>query len=366
MSAEVILAPATPETRRAEPSRRLAWVDAARGYCVVAVVLFHVLSWWALSGEFDVAQRGDRFWTIVGSWLGSLRMPLLLAVSGLVMSRQVRAGLRRSTTVFRAATNAYLYVVWVAIYAVFFALVDVDGLPHRFEGLLPTLRQVVVPGTTLWYLFALALYVPILAALHRVPSWIVLTLLVPLSVWAHSLEVPGTFVPRVLELTLFFAIGVYAAPFLRAAAERVGVLMVAAVMVVAAGATLLGRVAEGPIGMGVLFVLRGIAFMVMAVLAVAYLSRWRLFLRLGVFLGRHTLSLYVLHPLAVYLLIAATPALAGPLGKVWESELGAFIAPVVVVCVIVAICRLVELGTRAAQGSAIWELPPRLRARFGR
>ena len=77
------------------PTRaRLGWIDAARGSCVLAVVLFHVISWHLPA--LDVAPGAERVLEPVTSYLGSLRMPLLLAVSGMLAGPRVMAGFRRS------------------------------------------------------------------------------------------------------------------------------------------------------------------------------------------------------------------------------------------------------------------------------
>ena len=72
------------------------------------------------------------FWGSVNPALGSVRMPVLLAVSGLVLSRQVRGGLHLRTTGYGEATNYYLYVVWLAVYALASAVVsNGDPAPPR-------------------------------------------------------------------------------------------------------------------------------------------------------------------------------------------------------------------------------------------
>lgn len=353
--------------REPGPAPRLAWVDATRGFSVAAVVLFHVVLWWALASPDGIAEPGDGLWRTVNSWLGSVRMPVLLAASGLVMSRQIRAGLHRSTTVFRAVSNYYLYLVWLVLYAVFFLLVPATDLPHRIDGPGDLLVQVVAPATTLWYLFGLAVFIPLLAVAHRVPVWAVFAVLVPLSVWAHALDDTASFWPRILEVFVFFALGVYGAPLLRRLGERAGPVLLVAAAVVAVGVTLLGRVMDGPVLGGLLFVLRGTAFMVLAVVAVALVVRWGPALRLGTSLGRHTLAVYVLHPLWICLLLWATAGAADRLvDGVLAAPAGALLAPLVVTAAVIGLSLGVEALTRRAGWTAVWELPSTLRTRFGR
>src|SRR5215213_6048735 len=111
---------------------RVAWVDAARGASVAAVVLFHVSLWWYLPLQAELWGPAGRVWATVNSYLGSVRMPLLLAVSGLVGAGAIRAGLRDRRTATRAVANGYLYVVWLVVYAVVYALLP-GPLPHRVD-----------------------------------------------------------------------------------------------------------------------------------------------------------------------------------------------------------------------------------------
>lgn len=148
------------------PESRLLWADAARGASVLFVVLFHVLLWHLNDYRATMWGPADRVWTKFNAVLGSLRMPLLLGVAGLVASRRILLGLSEPRNLVRAASNYYLYVVWLLIYAVYFAFVSDPALPHRVDGLADVVFQLVFPNTTLWFVYALALYVIFLSAMH--------------------------------------------------------------------------------------------------------------------------------------------------------------------------------------------------------
>ncbi|GEL94959.1 acyltransferase [Cellulomonas composti] len=327
---------------------RLEWIDAARGYSVAAVVLAHVVLWHAADPGVPVADVGASLWDRVYSVLGSVRMPVLLAVSGLVVAGRVRAGFRAGGLTVRVARNYYLYVVWLLIYAVFYAVVREPGLPHRVDGPLDVLRQLVVPGTTLWYVFALAVYIAVLGALYRAPAWAVLGGLAVLSVVTATFTTSDQVWSKVPELAVFFAIGVYGSGVLRRLAERASVPLAFAAAFVAAGVTALGRFTAGhDVAGAVLSLARGTAFLVVAVLVVVLAVRWNPVRRLGLALGRQTLPIYVLHPLWIALLIVA----AGSVGHdveaaVLGSTLGAILYPAVVGSVVVALCLAVGTGVR--------------------
>ncbi|WP_029290041.1 acyltransferase [Cellulomonas sp. HZM] len=359
---EALVAPAT--TVRGAP--RLEWVDAARGFCVAAVVLYHVVLWQvAASPKESVDPPARSLWGFVDATLGSVRMPVLLAVSGLVLARQVRAGVHRSTTVFRSLNSYYLYVVWLAIYAVFYAVLRTDGLPHRVDGV-AVLRQLAVPDTTLWYVYALAVYTIMLAALSRVPPAIVLPALTALTVVVHAaVDTNGQWV-KVPELFVFFAIGVYGSEMIRRLAERASLVVLGVAAAAAVGVTACGRFVGDGYGAGLLFVLRGAAFMVVCVVAVVLVVRWRPAARLGVALGRRTLGVYVMHPLWIALLLTAAGAWASDaVANVLASRL-ALVYPVVVTIAIIAASIGVQSGLGRAGARWPFEMPARWRHALGR
>ncbi|GMA86216.1 hypothetical protein GCM10025868_14660 [Angustibacter aerolatus] len=199
-----------PATPVAAPSARLDWVDAARGACVFAVVLFHVTLWHVLpllSREHDPATQALRQ---VNAYLGSLRMPLLLLISGLLAASTLRRGLGDGKVRLRIAFNAYLYLVWLVVYTVFYLSATPAGTPHRIDSLGEAARRLVLPETPLWYVFAMALYAAVLAALHRVPPLAVLVGLAVLSVVTSAVS-DGDGLAVKVPLAVFFAAGVYGA-----------------------------------------------------------------------------------------------------------------------------------------------------------
>ncbi len=346
---------------------RLAWVDATRGYCVAAVVLFHVVLWHFGSNGAEVAPAAGRLWGFVNSALGSVRMPVLLAVSGLVLARQVREGLHLRTTGFRAANNYYLYVVWLLVYAVFYGVFAQAYLHHRVDGW-GIVRQLVVPATTLWYIYALALYIVVLAVVRRVPPWVVLSVLVVLSTVVHSARFGDLALwLKVPELFIFFAIGVYCADLVRGFAERANLTRLLLALVVAVGITAAGQLATTPLADSLLFVLRGTAFMALAVTVVPLAVRWHPVRRLGAALGQRTLIVYTMHPLLIGVLtIVATGPARKAFERVWATELWAVLYPLVVTLVIVLVCMGFQILAERARLGLLFEMPLRWRMRFGR
>ncbi|GIG28917.1 acyltransferase family protein [Cellulomonas marina] len=360
-----VTAPADPAAGPTAPRPRLAWVDAARGWCVVAVVLFHVIAWSAR--RLPVAGLPAGVWDDVNMVLGNLRMPVLLAVSGLVLSRAVRAGASRAGTVTRAAGSYYLYLVWVAVYVLFYLLVREPTLPHRLD-LADLPAELVVPTTPLWYVLALAVYVLVLPALQRVPAPVVLTALVVLSTGSQVLdrldgrlgEPLGLKVP---SLFLFFALGVHAAPHLRRLAERSTLPVVVIGGVLSLGLMEVGRFVPAAWG-AALYDLRGVVFLVFSLTAVAWACRWAPVRDLGQWLGRRTLGVYVLHPLLIaLLLVLQLGPLSGAFAAVVRTPLGGALYPLAVTAVLVATAIGLQHLAERTPARVLFAVPAGLRAR---
>ena len=150
-------------TRPATTSLRMAWVDVAKGASIVLVVLVHVTTKHLVHlGDVSEGIRAD--WITFGRWMRPVRMPLFFLLSGLLAASALRSGDR--TKLRRRVVRSYeLYVVWMLLQTV---LVDrylrpgmvtthLDGFVHALW----------LPVSNLWYLWALAAYVGVLALVPR-------------------------------------------------------------------------------------------------------------------------------------------------------------------------------------------------------
>lgn len=337
---------------------RLGWVDAVRAACVLAVVLFHVTSWHALA--LELPPVADRTWTVVDGYLGPMRMPLLLAVSGLLAGRRISLGWRSPSAAERAASSYYLYLVWLAVYVALYAaldaVLDARWLPHAINGPGEAVVELVWPQTPLWYVFALALYVLVLTSLSRVPPWAVLTGLAVVSVASQLGDWDVGLVEKIPDLAFFFGVGVYGRTPLSRFAEhldwrRTAAALAAAVTTVAAGSVL-------PAGAphAALVLARGVAFLLLGVAAVVLLIRWSPLARSGSWIGQHTLPIYVLHvPLLLVLLavVGREPTLPGPLA----NPAIALAYPVIVTAVLVGLTLVLHRTLLRLRCDALFAMP---------
>ena len=284
---------------------RLPWIDAARGACVVGVVLHHVCLW-------QLPPLGDALWrpglveeTRMDAYLTSVRMPVLLAISGMLAARRIREGWSRPAAVVRAASSYYLYVVWLALY---FALdlVFSSVNPWRIGSISDLLIQLFLPETPLWYIFALALYVIMLTAVRRLPPWLVLGTLATLSVAMLGLGFEGRmwWWVTVPERAVFFAVGVYGGWLLKALAARRRITDLLIAALVALGYVVLGAWPVAAVADNLEHVLGGFVCIVLAAAFFPQVVRWRPLASVGKFVGARTLQIYLLHsPLILLALI---------------------------------------------------------------
>ncbi len=324
---------------------RLQWIDAARGACVVAVILFHVCSWQFLPLDRALWQPGREAWIEVDRYLGSVRMPMLLAISGMLAARRISEGWSRPGAAVRVASSYYLYVVWLVLYLAsdrVFSSVDL----YRIGSIGDFLTQLFVPETPLWFIFALALYVVVLTSVRRVPPWFVLGALAALSVAVLSTE-PGPTWWRVPENTVFFAAGVYGGRLLQALAARRRITDLLIATVVALGSVVLAKWRIGPVGDSLEHMFHGIVCIVLAAAFVPHLVRWRPLAAAGNYVGRRTLQIYLLHPPLILLVLvllnhAGTDWLGGALRNPLVTALWPIVLTLVIIVLAVLIHRVLE------------------------
>lgn len=328
-------------------SRRLVWPDAAKGACIVLVVLWHVTrkDYLQLDWRLDVPVAGA--WGTLSVALLPVRMPLFFAISGFFAARQLdrpwRGVLGR-----RVAPLLWVFVLWTLLQTV--VMQAVSGFDTAIAATPRELAtQLTVTPGNLWYLLALATYVVVARAARRAP-WVALAAALLLGTVAAAgwVPTPGNRYGLLTNLP-FFLLGAlltrhgdvvrrHATP---ARARRAGAALVAAFLV---GATLwigLGldtvpgvRPALGLLGAGA-----------GAVAAVA-LSRLPVLGAGLTALGRRTMPVYVVHlPLVAFVHVASARLV--PTGSTAVAVAYPLLATALVLVASLALHRaLVGLGGR--------------------
>jgi uncharacterized membrane protein YcfT len=271
--------------------KRVDWVDYAKGFCIVMVVMMHS----TLGVEAAAGREG---------WLHALvafakpfRMPDFFLLSGLFLARVIdrdwRLYLDRKVVHF-----AYFYLLWTAIQLAFKA----PGLASQHGAAAVAylyLESFIEPFGTLWFIYLLPIFFVVSKLVRGIP---------PILVWliAAALEIAPiatgwTLVDEFAGRFVYFYSGYVLAPFVFRFAKWVqtapkvarGLLLWALVN----GALVYAGYAEVP-GVSLVLGMLGAG----AVVAVAALLAKRESLRFLRTCGRHSIVIY----LAFFLPMAAT------------------------------------------------------------
>lgn len=356
-----------PEPRGSTSASRLPWIDAARALAIVTVVLLHVSigHYYGLQHSANLAvYRWDR----VNQVIALIRMPLLFVVSGMLASGKIRRGFTRGNTILSAATNYYLYLVWLAVYGVLFVIsgpIEVPFEPARWQDYA---IQIVEPRTPLWFVFGLALYLLAFTALRRVPGWIMLPATAWISVWASmTWTVESPLWTRVVLYVVYFALGVYGREALIRLATSSWALVTSATVAYLGYKliTLATLMSLKPLDLEnalTLLVLQSGASM-FGIAASAQLCRLPWWRAAGTWVGRRTLGIYVMH-IPVIVLIDFAVRL-GPLA--WIDHLTGSVPrfdalyPLLLTAVVIILCVWLEKALGALRLAHLFRLPSRYR-----
>ncbi|WP_443136806.1 acyltransferase family protein [Methylobacterium sp. Leaf85] len=145
------LAPATQiPGPGAEEALRLAWVDVAKGLCIVLVVMMH--STLGTGNEMG----GEGFLHNVVAFAKPFRIPDFFLLSGLFVGRVIDRDWRLFAD-RRVVHFAYFYLLWVLIQSAVKYGQIVDGAgPGAFLAHLA--HALVEPYSTLWFIYLLAVF----------------------------------------------------------------------------------------------------------------------------------------------------------------------------------------------------------------
>lgn len=169
---------ATAETAAVRPigddSARVGWVDAAKGICIILVVMLHS----TLGAEDLMGSKG---------WLGNVvtfawpfRMPDFFLISGLFLARVIDRPWRRYLD-RKVVHFVYFYVLWLTIQ---FAFKGPGMVAEQGAGATvgEYLLSFVQPYGTLWFIYMLPVFFVITRLLKGVPAWLVLAVAAVLEI----------------------------------------------------------------------------------------------------------------------------------------------------------------------------------------
>ncbi len=196
---------------RVNSGHRVDWVDYAKGFCIVFVVMMH-----STLGVGD-ALGGEGFMHYVVAFAKPFRMPDFFLISGLFLSRVIGRDWR--TYLDRKVVHFfYFYVVWMTIQFVVKApwLVAEHDAGH---AVLLYLEAFVEPFGTLWFIYLLPIFFVVTKLsrnIHPGFVWAIAAIL-EMSHWHTGWTVPDEFAARFV----YFYTGYILAPHIFTVAKQV-------------------------------------------------------------------------------------------------------------------------------------------------
>lgn len=179
---------------------RIAWIDYAKGICLVAVVCMYT--------AYYVQDAGGAGW--MQYWVDfarPFRMPDFFLIAGLFLARTIdrpwRDYLDKKVVHF-----TYFLVLWTTIY--FAAELVLTGNLAGKTLWLEYLRWYVDPYHMLWFIAMLPVYFLVTRALRGIPWWIVLAVAALLQIWGP--ESGWRHLDRFSERYVYFYAGYALAP----------------------------------------------------------------------------------------------------------------------------------------------------------
>ncbi len=141
----------------ASPGARLHWMDAVRGTAILLLLIWHAS---AVPEMYDITMPD---WVrALNAFVLPYRMPTLMLLSGMLLSRSLRKPLPQYYA-GKFAMIMWPYVVWVIIAK--FTFLEVVGLPwYHWRAWYST--------SYLWFLFFIGVYYLIAPMLRRLPPWV--------------------------------------------------------------------------------------------------------------------------------------------------------------------------------------------------
>lgn len=271
---------------------RVDWVDYAKGFCIIMVVMMHS----TLGVEQAAGQEGWMHYAV--AFAKPFRMPDFFLISGLFLARVIdrdwRDYLDRKVVHF-----AYFYVLWVTIQFAFKAPGIASAMGWKAVGL-AYLEAYIEPFGTLWFIYLLPIFFVVTKLLRNTSPLAVFFLAAMLEI-AH-VDTGWTLIDEFAHRFVYFYSGYIFASYVfdfaaGVQARPVGALMGLALWAFINGAMVFGGYADmRVISLALGFIGAGAVVAVSALLAKLHSFE---FLR---YCGKNSIVIY----LAFFLFMAAT------------------------------------------------------------
>ena len=292
--------------RSAGSPGRIAWLDHAKGICIILVVMLYA------TGAAGHAAGREGWLHTLASFAQPFRMPDFFLLAGLLLARVIERDWRGYVD-RKVVHFAYFYLLWLTILFAFESpwTAAKQGWPAVAAGYL---RAYVHPFSMLWFIYLLPVFFVVTKLLHRIPVAIVWTIAAALQVAQPEtgIKVLDKFVPYYVYFYTGFVLAPYVFRFADAISARRGKALLGLALWAALNAYL---VFAGYAALPLLSLALAFAGAAAVIAMAALVCRTRAFQALG-YCGRHSIVIY----LAFYIPLVVTHKVLAKTG--WVTDVG--------------------------------------------
>jgi uncharacterized membrane protein YcfT len=292
----------------APQSSRVDWVDYAKGFCIVMVVMMHS----TLGVEQAAGHEGWMHAAV--AFARPFRMPDFFLISGLFLARVIDRDWRDYLDK-KVLHFAYFYVLWVTIQFAFKAPMFAADMGWRGVGF-AYLEAFIEPFGTLWFIYLLPIFFVVVKATRPLP-WLAIWLAGAALEIAH-IETGWTVIDEFAHRFVYFYSGYVFAPHVFALAARVQRKPMNALIALSIWALVnAGLVLAGYADRAFMSLALGFAGAVAVVVVAALMARSDVFQPLR-YCGEHSIVIYLgfFLPMAVTRIVLLKTGIVGDLGTV--------------------------------------------------
>jgi len=258
---------------------RLNWVDIAKGIGIVLVVIGHTIRGLAAGGVLEWSAAVQ----LCDSWIYSFHMPVFFFLSGLFLYGSATKGKLWSFISDKLRTIAYPYVVWSVITIILKSLLG--HIPNTPRWLTDLPLVAYAPVEQFWFLYVLFLLTVAIGAMFwfGLKPWLVLV--IAGLFYTAPLMVGWSVLSQARDYSIYVALGTTVGPGLISAIATSTLLPLVAVV----GLAVPVFTQTEPFA-----AILGIAGCIALALLLDRVKRGELLS----FLGRHSLTIFVVHSIA--------------------------------------------------------------------
>ncbi|GHC22911.1 membrane protein [Kushneria pakistanensis] len=334
--------------------QRIEWIDAAKGACILAVILYHfnIFIYQGIHEGHTIAA----VWNIGITALKPLRMPLFFLISGYLASTSITRRSWGRVRTKKIASLLWVYVLWAVIYwaAVSHLLPDNPWFENSFNAdmtLTLLLERMLTANISLWYLYALVIYFVVAKVMRSAVAAIGLGVLINIAMY-FFIDPANWGMRSLIGYFVFFALGAYAKDIITTHYAAFNLRRFACTAALTLAGLALASYFSALTAPGVEMLLGFV--MVSTVIDLFALACRHVNMTYLCMVGRQTLPIYVMHRLVLRFISPYMPETVNTFLLVME--------PIIATIAVAAVCLFIYHGLlRIRGGRALFTMPHTMR-----